>query len=178
LSFLDAFHSQFASRLELEKWWALCVVRFTGRDLADTLNSEDSCLRLNELLRAKAQVRTSPDELPAHVDIKLQNAIAEWPPAMQEATLKNTLHSLAVLRPSVSDEVAPLVDSYQQALSAYVRDRDKRGLFRDKKKSLRVIGLDKPALATVTRLDVLDARRQQLQSAVSTQETRTSSVNR
>ncbi len=52
---------------------------------------------------------------------------------------------LTALRPSVSDEVAPLVDNYVQALSLYVKDRDKSGLFRKQYESLRVIGLDKAA---------------------------------
>ena len=178
LSFMDAFHNDFGSRLELEKWWALCVVRFTGRDLAENLNAEDSWLRLDELLRAKAEVRTSADDLPQHTDLKLQNVIAEWSPAMQEATLKNTLNYLAALRPSVSDQVAPLVDNYVQALSLYVKDRDKSGLFRNKKKSMKVIGLDQAALFTVQRLDALDARRQQLEGSTAAQETQTSSVSR
>lgn len=34
IGFLRAFHSHFATQLEVEKWWALQVVQFTGRDLA------------------------------------------------------------------------------------------------------------------------------------------------
>lgn len=177
LSFMDAFHADFDSRLELAKWWALCVVRFTGRDLAENLNSEDSWRRLDDLLRAKAEVRTSADQLPSHTELKLQDVIAGWTPAMQEATLKNAVNYLAALRPSVSDEVAPLVDSYEQALSLYVKERDKSGLFRNKKKSLRVIGLDKPALLTIQRLDALDARRQQLEAGIPSQDARTTAVN-
>ena len=177
LSFMDAFNTDFDSRLELEKWWALCVVRFTGRDLNENLNNEDSWRRLDDLLRAKAEVRASADDLPVHTDLKLQNVIAEWTPAMQEATLKNAISYLAALRPSVSDEVGPYVDSYEQALTLYVKDREKSGLFHNKKKSLRVIGLDKPALFTVQRLDALDARRQQSEGNAALPDVRTSAVS-
>ena len=165
VAFMAAFKSHFATRLELEKWWELCVVRFTGRDLSESLSSEDSWKRLDDLLRAHAQVRTSNDELPLHTEVKLQDVIGGWSPGMQEAMLKEKLQYLATLRNAVAPEAVPFVDGYQQALLAYVKERDKAGLFRDKKKSLRVVGMDKPAVAAIRELDALDARRREMESA-------------
>jgi hypothetical protein len=179
LAFMEAFKPEFGSRLELEKWWALCVVQFTGRDLQDKLADEDSWERLDEVLRAWAQVRTSPDEVPEHAAMKLQNVISTWSPAMQEATVRNAVQYLAALQGEVSEQVEPFVESYRQTLELYVKDRDKSGLFHNKKKSLRVIGLDEPALLTVRKLDALDARRQQLEaSRPLTEQVTATAVNR
>src|SRR5262249_24589527 len=42
LAFLDAFHAHFQNALDVEKWWALEMVQFTGRDLLHLWNHEES----------------------------------------------------------------------------------------------------------------------------------------
>lgn len=168
VAFMTSFHDHFATRLEMEKWWELSVVRFTGRDDANRLLVENSWDRLDQLLSAEAQVRTSSDELPLHTELKLQHAIAEWSPAMQMGMLRAKIENLTALEHSVSPDVAPLVRDYEEALSGFFNDRDRAGLFTDKKKSLRVVGIDRTARLTIDRLDALDAKRKELEMKAAT----------
>src|SRR5207245_2196559 len=46
LAFLHAFRAHFTRPLDTEKWWTLQVLRFTGRDLAQTWSDEESWRKL------------------------------------------------------------------------------------------------------------------------------------
>lgn len=161
VSFMEAFHSDFTSQLDLEKWWVLCLMNFTGRDLSGLLTSGNTRERLDVLLEPEVEVRESPDQIPTNRTASLQEIIVGWTPAMQEQTLKNTLGELTSLQIQASRDVKPLVEAYCDALETYIKARDKSGVFRNKKKRERLLGLDKPAAAAVERLDALDTRRQQ-----------------
>jgi hypothetical protein len=159
ISFLDAFHGHFASELELEKWWALCLVNFTGRDLAQTWPHAESWQKLGEVIHTGAQVRTAVDEMPLHTEVTLQNVIADWGSAMQEGVMRVKIRQLGQLRASVSQDLAGLADDYRQVLENYVRAREKSGAFRNTT-AQRVLGPDQLALDTIRQLNALDAERE------------------
>jgi hypothetical protein len=159
ISLLDAFHNHFASELELEKWWALCLVNFTGRDLAQTWPHAESWQKLGEVIHTGAQVRTAMDELPLHAEVTLQSVIAEWGYAMQEGVMRVKIQQLGQLRSSVSQDLAGLVDDYRLVLENYVRAREKSGAFRNTT-AQRVLGPDQLALDTIRQLNALDAERE------------------
>lgn len=160
ISFLDAFQSHFASQLELEKWWALKLEAFTGRDLSQNWPSVESWNKLEEIIHPTVEVRTGAEDLPLRTEVSLQTIIREWDFARQSGVLHERARQLFLLRARVSQDVVHLVDDYRQVLEAYLKERDKAGYNVTGKQSSR--GLDRVAQETLRDLDVLDIRREQL----------------
>lgn len=166
VSFLDGFHARFASELELEKWWDLTVVNFTGRDLAQTWPHAESWHQLDELLHTGAEVRTSADELPIHTEVTLQTLIGNWGYDLQQGVLKDKLAQFGRLRASVSQDLCGLVDGYHQVLQNYVNAREK-SLVQRSTTVQRALGPDRLALETIQELNVLDAEREAMRNGPS-----------
>ncbi len=154
-AFLDAFHAQFPRPVEVEKWWTLQVLHFTGRDLAQTWPPEESWQKLDQLVRSPVQVRVGTNEMPLVADVRLQTMIRQWDGPRQTQALQAKLQELQQLRLRLARDIIPLADAYQQALQAYLRDREHTGSivpFRKKAAQRHLIE------DTVRRLDLLDAQ--------------------
>lgn len=155
-SFLQAFQTRFERPLDVEKWWALQIVHFTGRELTQTWPPEESWQKLDELVRSAVQVHVGTNELPLQAEVKLQTIIREWDASRQTQALQDKLRELDSLLLRVSSEVAPLATQYRQTLADFLRNRDQGGsVFGLGKKSAR-----RRATEDVLRqLDALDVRR-------------------
>lgn len=157
-AFLEGFHSQFHSQLDVEKWWALQLVQFTGRDLMQVWTPEMSWEKLDEIVRAPATVRTSALEMPHVTEVTLQTIIHDWDPIRQQQALKRKLQELELLRARVAPELLAVVDDYRLLLTNYLKKQNFSGNF---------FGLLKPvgpirnrfSEITIQRLDALDAER-------------------
>jgi hypothetical protein len=160
MAFLDAFKSHFSTQLELEKWWDLRLVTFTGRDLTQTWPAAESWDKLDEIIRPAVEVRMAINELPLRTQVNLQTIIREWDFAQQAGVLNQRIQQLFVLRTRVSQDLVSLVDDYRQVLDAYMKQRAKSSTGRR-----AVLGLDSIARETIAQLDTLDARREQLRPA-------------
>ncbi|MEY2466294.1 MAG: hypothetical protein QOD03_815, partial [Verrucomicrobiota bacterium] len=112
LAFDDAFHSQFPKPIDVEKWWALQVVQFTGRDLTQLWTYEESLKKMDAALRAPVQVRVKGNDAALSTSVSLQNVIGEWDRVRQYQTLQRKLWELSLLRMHVAQELSPLVDEY------------------------------------------------------------------
>ena len=159
LTFLHAFRSQFGSQLELEKWWALQLMAFTGRDLTQTWPAAESWKKLEEAVRPVVQVRTSPDELPMRTPVTLQTIVMDWDFSRQTPFLRDRIQQLHLLRTRVSQDVVRLVDDYRATLESYLTRRDQSGI--------TPLGraMSNPRLSSIARqavkeLDALDLRRE------------------
>ncbi|MDB6021975.1 MAG: hypothetical protein JWQ04_1832 [Pedosphaera sp.] len=161
LAFLRAFRSDFGSQLDLEKWWALRLVQFTGRDLAQTWRPEDSWQKLDEVVRPSVEIRTSADEMPLRSQVTLQAIIRDWDIPRQTRLLQEKSQQLLMLRLRVSQDLIYLVDDYRRTLDGYLRKRDSNG-YNQTGRTLYAPRLDNVARDTLRALDVLEARRQQL----------------
>ncbi len=137
LSLLDAFHPHFASQLELEKWWELKLVEFTGRELSQTWPSEVSRRKLEEIIHPTVEVRTGAKELPLRTEVSLQTIIKEWDFERQAGVLRERVKQLYLLRTRVSQDFVYLVDDYRRALEFYLKERGKEGFSVTGKQSLR-----------------------------------------
>lgn len=157
VAFLEAFDSQFFTLLEFEKWWALQVVHFTGRDLRATYTYTDSVLRLQQVVHFPVAVRLSTNDLPMLSEVRLQTVIREWGIRKQTEALKRTLAELALLRARVAPELIELVDGYRLALADYLRDRDRSGLYLPKGLNQQSAMITTVRFA-VRKLDRLDAQ--------------------
>jgi hypothetical protein len=161
LSFLHAFRNDFATQLALEKWWALRVVDFSGRDVSETLSAEESWQKLQEILRPVVDVRSHVNELPSRKQMTLQTIIEKWDAPRQVSMLKERSKMLFTLRSRVSQEMAKLTDDYRRTIDVYLDKRHQAGYLRTPL-TREVMGLDEVEKNTIDDLNILDSIGQDL----------------
>jgi hypothetical protein len=162
LAFLDAFHGTFQEPLDVEKWWALQLTDFSGRDLLHLLTPEESWSQLNALFQFPIEVQIGA--APAmRTDISFQTIIRGWSRTRQLQMVKKKLWELDMLRLRVAPDFIPLVDGYRETLQDYQKKRST---------SLRLLfggpAPDKAINEAVERLDALDARRANMRPQLQT----------
>jgi hypothetical protein len=163
LAFQHAFEPLFKTPLDVEKWWALEISQFSGRDLLHLLTREESAKQLDAMFEFPIEVQIG-QAAPMRSDISLQTIIRGWSRPHQLETLKNKVWELGVLRLRISPDYIPLLDRYIQVLQEYYKQRSAST------RILALIGLqtDKSADEAVTKLDALDAQRAKMHEPVST----------
>ena len=124
-AFLRAFSDRFQRPLEVEKWWTLQLVHFTGRELTQAMSAGESWAKLNELLRSPVQVRTGTNDLPVRSEVPLQTIVREWDRGLQYPTLERKVQELQAFQLRASPEAALLAEDYRQLLAAYLPERAK-----------------------------------------------------
>jgi hypothetical protein len=157
LAFDHAFQGTFQSPLEVEKWWALELAEFNGRDLLHLLNPAESSKQLDALFQFPIDVQIGAGA-PMRTGITLQTIIRGWSRQRQMEMLKNRLRELSVLRLRISPDFMPLVDQYVGVLQEYYKKQNA---------STRIfagMGLisNKSADEVVAQLDALDIERAKL----------------
>lgn len=154
LAFQHAFEPIFKNPLEAEKWWALQLSQFNGRDLLHLMTREESARQLDAVFQFPVQVQIGL-AAPMRTDITLQTIIRGWNRARQLEMLKNKIWELGVLRPRVSPECVPLIDQYSQVLQDYYKKRS------SSTRPLAGFGASFTQMAeeAATQLDALDVRR-------------------
>ncbi len=168
-AFLRAFQPHFQRLIEVEKWWALALARFTGRDLAQTWAAVESWQQLDKVIRFAVQVRAGTNELPMRAEVSLQAIIREWGRDAQTLALQEKLRELFLLRLRVATNHIALVDDYRQVLQTYLENRDHKGLIPFRKEATR-----RHAVAeALQQLDILDTRRMALAPAESRNQVQT-----
>jgi hypothetical protein len=161
LSFLHAFRADFATQLELEKWWALRLVDFAGRDLVQAWNAEVSWQKLNDIIRPVVEVRVRATDLPSREEVSLQTIIEKWDMSRQVGFLQAKSRQLYVLRSRVSQELAKLTDDYRRTIDSYLDKRSRDGILRSAR-AQAVLGIDHGTRQTIDDLNVLDGIREDL----------------
>lgn len=159
-TFLEAFKAHFPSLLDVDKWYALNIVTFSGRDLASVWPLETTRRHLDEILSTPVQVRLDASELPITTDAKLQRIIAEWDFPRQHTLFTEKLTRLAALRQRAHPDLAALVNDYWLVLDAYASDIRSKAAAGKK----RTGSLSRGEQATLSRLEELDLRRAQAPS--------------
>ncbi len=158
-TFLRAFQTHFNRLIEVDKWWALNVAYFSGRDPMTAWSLAESCDRLDEILATPVLVRLRPGDLPTTVQAKVQSVIAEWDYARQTPILLQKINHLHALRLLAAQEQLGLIDGYLETLEIYLDRRDKVSLAEARKhrlsRSQRLLLQN-----TLRRLDWLDAQRE------------------
>lgn len=154
LAFQDAFRAEFAEPLDVEKWWALQVAEFAGRDLLHLWTGEESWRQLDTFFRLPIDVQIGT-AAPLRTDITFQTVIRGWSRTRQLQLLKKKLWDLDLVRMHVSPEFMPLVDNYRQVLQEYYKK------FSTTARSLPPDAplTDQAVAEAVQQLDTLDARR-------------------
>jgi hypothetical protein len=120
VAFLNAFRIHFHTLLDVEKWWALQLLRFSGRTGMQTWTLEQSCLRLEQIIRPPVDVRLSPRDLPLRTEASLQTMIREWDQTREIRVLRQKVDQLDLLRLQAAPQVVALVDDYRRVLQSYL----------------------------------------------------------
>ena len=159
MAFLRAFQPHFQRQLDVEKWWALQIQHFTGRDASGLWSATDSWVKLDEILHAPVQIRREKQDLPALAQVPLTSVIREWDFVRQSQTLQAKLRELDGARLRVASDLLPLVEEYRRTLADYLAKRDKAG------QDLAVGKTPAPGANAVVRealkkLETLEAQRQ------------------
>jgi hypothetical protein len=161
MAFLKAFHSQFDTQRDLEKWWALKVENFTERDLTQTWPDDESWRKLEEIIRPPVEVRTAADEMPLRTEITLQGILQGFEFVRQGVILQDKIQQFMLLRVRVSQKLVPLVDAYRQALQDYLKKRQKIAVPK-LAKGIVSKKLDQLTMETVRVLNGLDTRLEEM----------------
>jgi hypothetical protein len=158
LAFLRAYQACFQRPLDVEKWWAVRLTHFSGRQLvAETWSADDSWGKLDEIIRSAVLMSNSAsNSLPEYKEVTLQNIVRDYERESQTQALQEKLAQLQVLRLRLATNALPLLDQYRFTLEKFLQDRDKTGLpipFRREAVRRKVVE------ETVKELDSLDSRR-------------------
>lgn len=154
LAFLDAFRGSFGEPLDVEKWWALQLTDFTGRDLLHLWTPEVSWKKLDDFFQVPIDVKIGP--APAmRTEITFQTVIRGWSRTRQLQLLKQKLWDLDLLRAHVSLDYMPLTEDYREALQAYYKKRSSGTRRIPQSGPL----LDQLENETIQKLDALDVQR-------------------
>ena len=161
LAFQHAFEPMFKTPLDVEKWWALDITQFNGRDLLHLLTREESMKQLDAIFNIPIDVQIGQTS-PMRTGITLQTVIRGWSRPRQLETLKAAAWSLEVLRLRIAPEFIPLLDQYRLVLQDYYQ---KRSMSTRILMDLRLVS-DKSVEEAVQRLDVLDVQRANLRRQI------------
>jgi hypothetical protein len=156
VAFLDTYSQLFPSLLDLEKWWALQVADFTGRELGDLYSYTKSVRQLKQTVRFPVEVRLETNDLPMHGDAPLQTIIREWEGNQQRMALEQVVAKLTLLRARIAPELVALLDDYRLTLGNYLNNRDRMGIYLPKGAN-RQAAMNRLMGLTLRRLNRQDA---------------------
>jgi hypothetical protein len=157
-AFLNAFRAQFPRPLDVEKWWSVVLVHFTGLDPTRAWSTPLALEKLDAVLRPPVLVGDSAPELPRRTRLSLQQIIQQWDYLRQRIVLRNAANQLLAIRGRMPLELVRLTDDYRQTLEQYLDRRDKSGLARSLP-GLPPLLSDVLVRDTVKKLDELDQRK-------------------
>ncbi|MBU6402429.1 MAG: hypothetical protein KGS61_19085, partial [Verrucomicrobia bacterium] len=157
-AFLLAFAPQFQSLLDVEKWWAIRLADFTGRDSALAWPADKSLHKLDDILGLPVLIRYGTNQTPITTNLPLQTVIGQWDFAHQRNLLIAKANLLQALRPNLPAILVPLVDDYHSVLATYLEKSQQPDAF--------AAGGFLPSIRPqilrreiIGQLDALDARR-------------------
>jgi hypothetical protein len=155
-AFWSAFHEDFSSALQVEKWWALQSVVFASGSPGPQWSLSVSREKLDEILSVSVEFRAASNSLPADTEISLQTVIRNLPPDRQTEILETKLRDLEIAQFRMARSLAVLTAQYRNVLAGYLGQplpaRGQRQLHKDDP-----IKISEPD--TLRILNALDARR-------------------
>ncbi len=161
IAFQKAFHAHFASMLAVEKWWAVEVSHFTGRELEQTWSYPESWRKLDELIHAPVNVHTAAEDAPLRTEVNLQT-ILQLPDGLEQSKVfRQKLTALDSLRLRAAQEMVGLVDDYRSAIGNYLRKQASTNPFLPFRKWHGLV-VNRAARELKAQLDALEVRRKKL----------------
>ena len=129
-AFLNAYRAHFPRLLDVEKWWAVVLVQFTGQDPTQAWSIPVALEKLNETLHPSVLVSATRKDLPQRARPSIQQIITDWEYLRQRIVLTGVTSQLLVVRFKTPPELTSLVEDYRATIESYVNKRDQAGLAR------------------------------------------------
>jgi hypothetical protein len=155
-AFFRAFHSHFECQLDVEKWWALCVVGTAVASPPNTWTLEESWNKLNQGLLVSDPASGPQGVAGRGPQLTLQAVVEKWGRERQIQLLAYKVRELQLLRLRLAPELSDLAQDYCQALESYLQSPRGSG---PKAQLGRPPSPSGDAEETLRRLNALDGRR-------------------
>lgn len=123
--FIEAFHPDFRSLLDAEKWWAITLANFTGRDALQAWAPEFTLRKLDEALKP---VGILPEAGSRPRRMELGEILGTWEFNRQLPVLRQLLQQLHAIRINAPPDLRPLVFQYIDLINDYVDSRSRPSL--------------------------------------------------
>ncbi len=171
IAFLEGFQNEFHRPLDVEKWWALVYVEFTGRDSRQLLTRPASLQRMEEILNTPVEIRRASKSLPVRNVVPLGKLVLDWDSDRQTAALTRKVAQLSALRNNAPLELASLIEDYQHAIEWYLQQK-KDSIFRSNAKR-ELVGYHRLLSQELARrVAELDKKRGEFQQKVAANDAR------
>lgn len=162
-SFLRTYAGHFPNLLAVEKWWALAVASFTGRDPSQIWSFDRAWKQVEDVLLTPALVSQDPESLPERTLLPIQQVLLRWDGITARQILRQKAAQLTGLQRNVPTEMILLVERYRAALETYLarlgQPLGMGSLRHDPRGNVRLITED-----FIRQLNSLDAERQVLKA--------------
>jgi hypothetical protein len=159
MAFLKAFDPYFKRPLDIEKWWALQTVHFSGREQGEIWPLSESLVQLEEALATVVDIHSVSNSLPTQSRVTLQTIVREWKPGDRSSALERKLVELEMLRIRFAPELVPMLDNYHRTLRYFLVEENRIHAPRPHQEEAARKRL---MIDTVRQLDQLDALRHTL----------------
>lgn len=157
-AFLAAFQNIFPRLLDVEKWWAIVLVNFTGLDPMHAWSREIAVQKLDDALRPMVLVNSTAGSLPKRTRMPVQDIISQWDYLKQRIELKQITSQLVILRVKMPVEMVGLIEEYRTTIDSYISQRDQSGMPRALP-GMAPLQADRLVRNTIKRLSDLDQKR-------------------
>jgi hypothetical protein len=161
IAFLNAFHQRFPRMLDVEKWWSVVLVHFSGLDSANSWSVDVALTKIGQTITPPVLINQKPQDLPRRVNLSLQEIIDRLDYLRQRILLQDIIRQMRVLRVLTPPSVVPLLDDYRRVLESYLDRRDRVGIARSLP-GLPPMSSDRLVRETIDKLNTLDQRRSDL----------------
>lgn len=165
-AFFKAFHEDFRSPLDAEKWWALRVTAFAARSPGPQWTLAVSCDKLAETLFVPVEIRQATNELPVRTVVTLQVAIQSLEPAPLADALRVRLRDLELVQFRLAPRLAAVAAGYRTVLAEYLGEPTGKSVARPDAKRKVIRHSAASVATTVKKLDALDAQRLQIEADI------------
>jgi hypothetical protein len=126
-AFARTYGRYFPQMVDVEKWWAVTLLQFSGRDAANGWSQAATLQELDQVLGVPVAVRATPDAAPQNAVVPIQRAVAELPLWQQVRVLRSKIGQLEMLQANAAPELMPLVKAYLAAIEGYLAERTEAG---------------------------------------------------
>ncbi|MBC8001780.1 MAG: hypothetical protein H7X97_04250 [Opitutaceae bacterium] len=155
--FLAAFKPQFSTLRDVEKWWAITQVTYSGYDPSKAMTADESRRQLENALRVPVEYQTTQVVQSKRLEMPLQEIIEKWDYPRQKTILEKNLVQLRGLRIRVAPEFVPLVADYIKTIESYTAQREQSSAMVPPKGKTPMTAAEAGALA-IRKLGQLDQR--------------------
>ena len=156
-AFLKVYGDLFSDMLEVEKWWAVMIVQFTGQNQYQNWTLLEAVEKLENLLKLPAEIKLSDADSPFDAEITIQQALRGWDFEVQKSKFQQKINQLIVARLKMPRQLIPFVNEYGRIIETYVVQRTQIQSFKPRR------GQARPKVApiidqTIRLLDGADRR--------------------